>query len=153
MLKTTSPGLNSFKSTIPSFGVVRRAYGTSPKEYSDAIIDRYGDPLADVYNKLKKEKSIGFISDGKPLVSSVSANNIVGFNRNIKPRPNNLQSIISNLSSSIFNNFKDNVTSSSNNLSQISGDYATTMTVDIYGRDDSSTSAAYYHGAEFSAEL
>ena len=48
---------------------------------------------------------------------------------------------------------KDNVTSSSNNLSQISGDYATTMTVDIYGRDDSSTSAAYYHGAEFSAEL
>jgi hypothetical protein len=48
---------------------------------------------------------------------------------------------------------KDNVTSSSNNLSQISGDYATTMTVDIYGRDDSSTSAAYYHGSEFSAEL
>jgi len=114
MLKTTSPGLNSFKSTIPSFGVVRRAYGTSPKEYSDAIIDRYGDPLADVYNKLKKEKAIGFISGGKPLGSSVSANNIVGFNRNIKPRPNNLQSIISNLSSSIFNNFKDNVTSRPN---------------------------------------
>jgi len=114
MLKTTSPGLNSFKSTIPSFGVVRRAYGTSPKEYSDEIIDKYGDPLADVYNKLKKEKAIGFISGGKPLGSSVSANNIVGFNRNIKPRPNNLQSIISNLSSSIFNNFKDNVTSRPN---------------------------------------
>jgi muramidase (phage lysozyme) len=103
MLKTTSPGLNSFKSTIPSFGVVRRAYGTSPKEYSDAIIDRYGDPLADIYNKSKKEKAIGFISGGKPLGSSVSANNIVGFTRNIRPRPNNLQSIISNLSSSIFN--------------------------------------------------
>jgi len=114
MLKTTSPGLNSFKSTIPSFGVVRRAYGTSPKEYSDAIINRYGDPLADVYNKSKKEKAIGFISGGKPLGSSVSANNIVGFNRNIKPRPNNLQSIISNLSSSIFNNTTDNKNITSN---------------------------------------
>jgi hypothetical protein len=114
MLKTTSPGLNSFKSTIPSFGVVRRAYGTSPKEYSDAIINRYGDPLADVYNKSKKEKAIGFISGGKPLGSSVSANNIVGFNRNIKPRPNNLQSIISNLSSSIFNNSTDNKNITSN---------------------------------------
>lgn len=101
MLKTTSPGLNSFKSTIPSFGVVRRAYGTSPKEYSDAIIDRYGDPLADVYNKSKKEKAIGFISGGKPLVSSVSANN----KETVVEKRNQITNLVKNLISNYKNIF------------------------------------------------
>jgi hypothetical protein len=48
---------------------------------------------------------------------------------------------------------KSDVATSSSDLTQKSGDYATTMTVDIYGRNDDSTAPGYYHGAEFSAEL
>ena len=48
---------------------------------------------------------------------------------------------------------KSDVATSSSNLSQINGAYATTMTVDIYGRNDDHTAPGYYHGAEFSAEL
>jgi len=48
---------------------------------------------------------------------------------------------------------KSDVATSSSDLTQKSGDFATTMTVDIYGRNDDSTAPGYYHGAEFSAEL
>ena len=108
MLKTTSPGLDSFKSTIPSFGKVRRAYSTSPKEYSDAITKRYGDQLKDAYDNTQKEKAIKFISGDSSLMGSSivsgATNKIVGFNRNIKEKPNSLKTLIENLSSNIFNN-------------------------------------------------
>ena len=31
--------------------------------------------------------------------------------------------------------------------------FATTLTADLYGRDDAHASAGYYHGADYDAEL
>jgi len=58
--------------------------------------------------KGSKESALNFISGGSPLASSVfsgAKNNIVGFNRaKISPKRNNLGSLISTLTTNIFNN-------------------------------------------------
>jgi hypothetical protein len=87
-----------FKSTIPSFGTVSLKR-EGAKEYSDRMIEKNGDPLLD---------AIKFISGGEKLGTSIVANaknNIVNFNRaNILPKQQNLESLISNISSNTFNN-------------------------------------------------
>ena len=50
-------------------------------------------------------------------------------------------------------NFRADVGSSTSALSSIAGAFATTLTADLYGRDDDAAEASYYHGADFSAEL
>jgi len=68
--------------------------------------------------KGSKESALNFISGGSPLASSVfsgAKNNIVGFNRaKISPKRNNLGSLISTLTTNIFNN--------TNSVSNIFGD-------------------------------
>ena len=68
--------------------------------------------------KGSKESALNFISGGSPLASSVfsgAKNNIVGFNRaKISPKKNNLGSLISTLTTNIFNN--------TNSVSNIFGD-------------------------------
>jgi hypothetical protein len=68
--------------------------------------------------KGSKESALNFISGGSPIGSSMlsgAKNNIVGFNRaKISPKKNNLGSLISNLTTNIFNN--------TNSVSNIFGD-------------------------------
>ena len=49
--------------------------------------------------------------------------------------------------------FRADVGSSTSALSSIDAAFATTLTADLYGRDDDHSDASYYHGADFSAEL
>ena len=39
------------------------------------------------------------------------------------------------------------------NVAGVTFAFATTLTADLYGRDDDAAEASYYHGADFSAEL
>jgi len=68
--------------------------------------------------KGSKESALNFISGGSPIGSSMlsgAKNNIVGFNRaKISPKKNNLGSLISTLTTNIFNN--------TNSVSNIFGD-------------------------------
>jgi muramidase (phage lysozyme) len=68
--------------------------------------------------KGSKESALNFISGGSPIGSSIlsgAKNNIVGFNRaKISPKRNNLGSLISTLTTNIFNN--------TNSVSNIFGD-------------------------------
>ena len=68
--------------------------------------------------KGSKESALNFISGGSPIGSSIlsgAKNNIVGFNRaKISPKKNNLGSLISTLTTNIFNN--------TNSVSNIFGD-------------------------------
>ena len=50
-------------------------------------------------------------------------------------------------------NFRADVASSTSALSSIAAAFQTTLTADLYGRDDDAAEASYYHGADFDAEL
>ena len=118
MLKN-SPGLSSYRGFgVPSSRTISRGTfyrGENPADYSKTMLKERGDPLAE-YSTLSPEKIIGkqkptkeqalrFVSGGSPIGDSIvsgAKNKIVGFDRNIKPKPNNLQSLIGNLASNIF---------------------------------------------------
>lgn len=126
MLKN-SPGLSSYRGFgVPSSRTISRGTfyrGENPADYSKTMLKERGDPLAEfsgihpekIIGKQKptKEQALRFVSGGSPIGNSIvsgAKNKIVGFDRNIKPKPNNLKSLISNLASNIFN------TSSVNNI-------------------------------------
>ena len=131
MLKN-SPGLSSYRGYgTPSFGSIPSGTfyrGQRPSDYSARMLKEKGDPLAEFSGinpkkiigsqKGSKESALNFISGGSPLASSVfsgAKNNIVGFNRaKISPKRNNLGSLISTLTTNIFNN--------TNSVSNIFGD-------------------------------
>ena len=118
MLKN-SPGLSSYRGFgVPSSRTISRGTfyrGENPADYSKRMLEEKGDPLAE-YSTLSPEKIIGkqkptkeqalrFVSGNSPIGDSIvsgAKNKIVGFDRNIKPKPNNLQSLIGNLASNIF---------------------------------------------------
>jgi hypothetical protein len=118
MLKN-SPGLSSYRGFgVPSSRIISRGTfyrGENPADYSKRMLKERGDPLAE-YSTLSPEKIIGkqkptkeqalrFVSGGSPIGGSIvsgAKNKIVEFDRNIKPKPNNLQSLIGNLASNIF---------------------------------------------------
>lgn len=118
MLKN-SPGLSSYRGFgVPSSRTISRGTfyrGENPADYSKRMLEEKGDPLAE-YSTLSPEKIIGkqkptkeqalrFVSGNSPIGDSIvsgAKNKIVGFARNIKPKPNNLQSLIGNLASNIF---------------------------------------------------
>ncbi len=118
MLKN-SPGLLSYRGFgVPSSRTISRGTfyrGENPADYSKTMLKERGDPLAE-YSTLSPEKIIGkqkptkeqalrFVSGNSPIGDSIvsgAKNKIVGFDRNIKPKPNNLQSLIGNLASNIF---------------------------------------------------
>lgn len=118
MLKN-SPGLSSYRGFgVPSSRTISRGTfyrGENPADYSKRMLEEKGDPLAE-YSTLSPEKIIGkqkptkeqvlrFVSSNSPIGDSIvsgAKNKIVGFDRNIKPKPNNLQSLIGNLVSNIF---------------------------------------------------
>jgi len=118
MLKN-SPGLSSYRGFgVPSSRTISRGTfyrGENPADYSKTMLKERGDPLAE-YSTLSLEKIIGkqkptkeqalrFVSGNSPIGDSIvsgAKNKIVGFARNIKPKPNNLQSLIGNLASNIF---------------------------------------------------
>ena len=118
MLKN-SPGLSSYRGFgVPSSGTISRGTfyrGENPTDYSKRMLKERGDPLAEfsgihpekIIGKQKptKEQALRFVSGGSPIGDSIvsgAKNKIVGFDRNIKPKPNNLKSLIGNLSSNIF---------------------------------------------------
>jgi hypothetical protein len=126
MLKN-SPGLSSYRGFgVPSSGTISRGTfyrGENPTDYSKRMLKERGDPLAEfsgihpekIIGKQKptKEQALRFVSGGSPIGDSIvsgAKNKIVGFDRNIKPKPNNLKSLIGNLASNIFS------TSSVNNI-------------------------------------
>ena len=49
--------------------------------------------------------------------------------------------------------FRADVATSSSTLTSLNSAFATTLTADLYGRDDAHASAGYYHGADYDAEL
>jgi len=49
--------------------------------------------------------------------------------------------------------FRQDVAASSTALTSIAAAFQTTLTADLYGRNNDHTAAGYYHGADFSAEL
>ena len=49
--------------------------------------------------------------------------------------------------------FRADVATSSSTLTSLNSAFATTLTADLYGRDDDAAEASYYHGADFDAEL
>ena len=118
MLKN-SPGLSSYRGFgVPSSRTISRGTfyrGENPADYSKRMLEEKGDPLAE-YSTLSPEKIIGkqkptkeqalrFVSGNSPIGDSIvsgAKNKIVGFDRNIKPKPNKLQSLIGNLASNIF---------------------------------------------------
>jgi len=118
MLKN-SPGLSSYRGFgVPSSRTISRGTfyrGENPADYSKTMLKERGDPLAEfsgihpekIIGKQKptKEQALRFVSGGSPIGDSIvsgAKNKIVGFDRNIKPKPNNLKSLIGNLSSNIF---------------------------------------------------
>jgi len=118
MLKN-SPGLSSYRGFgVPSSGTISRGTfyrGENPTDYSKRMLKERGDPLAEfsgihpekIIGKQKptKEQALRFVSGGSPIGDSIvsgAKNKIVGFDRNIKPKPNNLKSLIGNLASNIF---------------------------------------------------
>ena len=118
MLKN-SPGLSSYRGFgVPSSRIISRGTfyrGENPADYSKTMLKERGDPLAEfsgihpekIIGKQKptKEQALRFVSGGSPIGDSIvsgAKNKIVGFDRNIKPKPNNLQSLIGNLASNIF---------------------------------------------------
>ena len=118
MLKN-SPGLSSYRGFgVPSSRIISRGTfyrGENPADYSKTMLKERGDPLAEfsgihpekIIGKQKptKEQALRFVSGGSPIGDSIisgAKNKIVGFDRNIKPKPNNLKSLIGNLSSNIF---------------------------------------------------
>ena len=126
MLKN-SPGLSSYRGFgVPSSRTISRGTfyrGENPADYSKTMLKERGDPLAEfsgihpekIIGKQKptKEQALRFVSGGSPIGDSIvsgAKNKIVGFDRNIKPKPNNLKSLIGNLASNIFS------TSSVNNI-------------------------------------
>ena len=131
MLKN-SPGLSSYRGyRTPSFGSIPSGTfyrGQRPSDYSARMLKEKGDPLAEFSGinpkkiigsqKGSKESALNFISGGSPIGSSMlsgAKNNIVGFNRaKISPKRNNLGSLISTLTTNIFNN--------TNSVSNIFGD-------------------------------
>jgi hypothetical protein len=131
MLKN-SPGLSSYRGYgTPSFGSIPSGTfyrGQRPSDYSARMLKERGDPLAEFSGinpkkiigsqKGSKESALNFISGGSPIGSSVlsgAKNNIVGFDRaKISPKKNNLGSLISTLTTNIFNN--------TNSVSNIFGD-------------------------------
>ena len=131
MLKN-SPGLSSYRGYgTPSFGSIPSGTfyrGQRPSDYSARMLKEKGDPLAEFSGinpkkiigskKASKESALNFISGGSPIGSSVlssAKNNIVGFDRaKISPKRNNLGSLISSISTNIFNN--------TNSVSNIFGD-------------------------------
>lgn len=131
MLKN-SPGLSSYRGYgTPSFGSIPSGTfyrGQRPSDYSARMLKEKGDPLAEFSGinpkkiigsqKGSKESALNFISGGSPIGSSMlsgAKNNIVGFNRaKISPKRNNLGSLISTLTTNIFNN--------TNSVSNIFGD-------------------------------
>lgn len=131
MLKN-SPGLSSYRGYgTPSFGSIPSGTfyrGERPSDYSARMLKEKGDPLAEFSGinpkkiigsqKASKESALNFISGGSPIGSSMlsgAKNNIVGFDRaKISPKRNNLGSLISSISTNIFNN--------TNSVSNIFGD-------------------------------
>jgi hypothetical protein len=118
MLKN-SPGLSSYRGFgVPSSRIISRGTfyrGENPADYSKTMLKERGDPLAEfsgihpekIIGKQKptKEQALRFVSGGSSIGNSIvsgAKNKIVGFDRNIKPKPNNLQSLIGNLASNIF---------------------------------------------------
>jgi hypothetical protein len=119
MLKN-SPGLSSYRGFgVPSSRIISRGTfyrGENPADYSKTMLKERGDPLAEfsgihpekIIGKQKptKEQALRFVSGGSFIGNSIvsgAKNKIVGFDRNIKSKPNNLKSLISNLASNIFN--------------------------------------------------
>ena len=49
--------------------------------------------------------------------------------------------------------FRADVATSSSTLTSLNSAFATTLTADLYGRDDAHASAGYYYGADYDAEL
>ena len=122
-------------------------------EYTSATIppfqhESYGDSLARCQRYYFSDAL--YSSGGNTgLVEAFAPTNDNNYKHIFKqfPVPMRAAPTISNI------DFREDTASSTDALSQLSADYVTTLTADLYGRDDDASESSYYHGADFSAEL
>lgn len=109
-----SPGLSGMRSfanmkVASSGGRVRPTRLEDAKSYSDRMIAKHGDPLADAAKFIGGGRKLG-----ESAVSATAANKIVGFKGgNVRPAKTNLSSVVNTISSNITNE----VNNISNNIS------------------------------------